>query len=150
MQSLLFGRFPHARCIADSSTSLDCAIGARYHLSGRQDSPLIVIRQQGHPAQEEVQYEAEVSAPVHSRKAICATASGFSHNVECRIMLHAFWPESDYLQFCGYGPDLIRHSPARWTFRRNDCNWASGLNRPIEALARNTNQRLLDVRIGLP
>jgi hypothetical protein len=26
----------------------------------RQDSPLIIIRQQAHPAQEEVQYEAEV------------------------------------------------------------------------------------------
>src|SRR5258705_13634181 len=52
--------------------------GARYHLSGRQDSPLIVVRQQAHPAQEEVQNEAEVSAPVHSRNATWATASGFS------------------------------------------------------------------------
>src|SRR5260370_4358886 len=73
---VIIGNFPHARCIADSSASLDYAIGARYYLSGRQDSPLIVIRQQAHPAQEEVQYEAEVSEPVHSRNLTCATASG--------------------------------------------------------------------------
>ena len=34
-------------------------------------------------------------------------------------------------------------------FRRNDSNWSSGLNRSIEALTRNTNQRLLDERIAL-
>jgi hypothetical protein len=67
LESRVIGNFPHARCIADSSASLDYAIGARYHLSRRQDSPLIITRQQAHPAQEEVQYEAEVSAPVHSR-----------------------------------------------------------------------------------
>jgi hypothetical protein len=65
-KSRVIGNFPHARCIADSSASLDYAIGARYHLSRRQDySPLIIIRQQAHPAQEEVQYEAEVSDHAH-------------------------------------------------------------------------------------
>ena len=49
LKDVKFGNFPHARCIADSSANLDYAIGARYHLSGRQDSPLIVIRQQAHP-----------------------------------------------------------------------------------------------------
>jgi hypothetical protein len=63
--------------------SLDNAIGARYHLSGRQYSPLIVIGQQAHPAQEEVQYEAEISAPVHSKKSIRATNSG-------RTQTHSF------------------------------------------------------------
>src|SRR5258708_7143250 len=53
--------------IGDSSASLDYAIGARYHLSGRQDSPSIIIRQQAHPAQEEVQYEAEVDHLRHTR-----------------------------------------------------------------------------------
>jgi hypothetical protein len=62
---------------------------------------LIVIRQQAHPAQEEVQYEAEVLAPVHSRKAIWATASGFSHNVERRTMPHAFWGTRFRKQFDG-------------------------------------------------
>jgi hypothetical protein len=59
--------FPHARCIADSSASLDYAIGARYHLSRRQDSRLIIIRQQAHPAQEEVQYEAEADHLRHTK-----------------------------------------------------------------------------------
>src|SRR5260370_10592803 len=89
---VIIGNFPNARCIADSSESLDYAIGARYYLSGRQDSPLIVIRQQAHPAQEEVQYEAEVSAAVHSRNSICATTSGFSQTHSFIFSAVRPWP----------------------------------------------------------
>ena len=59
--------FPHARCIADSSISPDYAIGPRYHRSRRQDSQLIIIRQQAHPSQEELKYEAEVDHLKHTK-----------------------------------------------------------------------------------
>jgi hypothetical protein len=67
LRSRVIGNFPHARCIADSSISPDYAIGPRYHRSRRQDSQLIIIRQQAHPSQEELKYEAEVDHLKHTK-----------------------------------------------------------------------------------